>query len=1516
MPAARGASDNVSITPVAINVPSGSLSLPTASSTLLGTSSSAGPLLSGSHCTPEESRFRDAAIARAWITDHFSLSNQPDAARDSRGEARDLNSYISEASAGEDVVAAVEDPLVEAPDSAPRSDGGAAGGRDGSSSPPHKDAPGSEVLVEDLPDDNEDDDVPFPRAPPAGRPGSRFVFDPELTTPDIIYHGNNPDGSSSAPSGKSYSQAEIREAMRRTKQERSTNIKEDKLARKEDSSELYCLQLNLHHAYNAHDRVFNFTAKKKSAWLCMLQEPLTKKDGSVMSLPDKSRVFAHPGSVTAKTRAVIYTSPGLIVSPVTPFITRDLAVVTVKPNNTRKDEVIFASAYMDINNTDISPELTALVQYCAKHKIPLVCGMDSNAHHAAWGCDISNARGDMIYDSLLGRHGLAVINNGNRSTFHHPNVPDGTIIDITLANQYAQKRLSGWQVLNYDFLSDHGGIEMSYALAPRVLKETRALRKADWGRFGCLVTKYYIEHDHVTRTKWNNEGIESELGFWYDAHRAALDAVAPVTVKRSKIKSPWWNDELAALTDELEELNRRKHKDREYLPRYQRLKTALNRALKKAHKGSWRTHVEDVDSPAEMAKLTKAMNNHPQNKIGSLKKGNSYTNSPNETVKVLLREHFPGSIPLRKADAETLDEFWDASEEVEPLHWVTTELVKKAVDSFAPFKACGRDEIRPIALQNVPEFALEHLRDIITACLRTGYTPVGWRESSAIFIPKPGKTDYSNPRAFRPISLTSFLFKTTERLVYWFLEAEVLPEKPLNRSQHGFRRGCSTETALGGTVTRIEKALGHKKLVLSVFLDIQGAFDNVSLRSAEAGMRAHGFPEFINKWYMRYLRTRICYTEVNGARAACRLTRGTPQGGILSPLMWNLCFDSLLDEYTSADPVTADAYADDLHLMIVGIDLATMVSQMQIAVDKAAAWGARNGLTFSAPKTVAMLFNRNTAATLERNHFIHMDGTRVEYSSQTRYLGVIIDEKLSWTPHVQEKIKIAKRQIHQIRSGIGAIWGPNPKVMLWAYTGMIRPAITYGCMLWAQKIKHNKGLLQGLASVQRSALMMIGHFRRSTPGAGLDVLFNVPPLHRFIRDTAIKSAVRVHKDLTLTWPGEVKGVQVAHVKWARDELAHMKIDIDDVDVIRNQINWEKKFRFEKDSLEDGEPVRKDSVCIFTDGSDTEDGAGGGFVIFPTSVTDQPRIVEKHFSLGKGGDVTVFQAEVTAIARAAAYLSDNLANIPAGPLTFFSDSQAALLALNGASISSKVVNTCINNLNALGQSRTVILRWIKAHVGHEGNEWADLLAKKGASNDEGMEGYTKVRVPVPMASINLKIAKFTVQEWTNEWKNKSDCRQSRRMMTGPDKRRTKVIMRLPRGTISKIVRWATGHTFLRYHENKVDPGKVPSPLCRLCESDDETSFHLMAECPSLRHHRLSIYLQHILSKDDLGKVTDLVKFFDMKIGEYTISDLEDDVEYEPTGYEDRSPPFLTNVSSHIEAAAGAAVIGNSQINLSP
>jgi hypothetical protein len=118
--------------------------------------------------------------------------------------------------------------------------------------------------------------------------------------------------------------------------------------------------------------------------------------------------------------------------------------------------------------------------------------------------------------------------------------------------------------------------------------------------------------------------------------------------------------------------------------------------------------------------------------------------------------------------------------------------------------------IFPALLQQARGLVIPYLVRIFRACLSTGYVPAIWMQVKVVFIPKTGKKNYSGPRDYRPISVTSFLLKTMERLVDRYLRDEALALAPLHPNQNAYQAVKSVETAVHQLVVRVEKALDTK----------------------------------------------------------------------------------------------------------------------------------------------------------------------------------------------------------------------------------------------------------------------------------------------------------------------------------------------------------------------------------------------------------------------------------------------------------------------------------------------------------------------------------------------------------------------------------------------------------------------------------------------------------------------------------------------------------------------------------
>lgn len=93
------------------------------------------------------------------------------------------------------------------------------------------------------------------------------------------------------------------------------------------------------------------------------------------------------------------------------------------------------------------------------------------------------------------------------------------------------------------------------------------------------------------------------------------------------------------------------------------------------------------------------------------------------------------------------------------------DIVSWAIDSFEPYRYAGLDGIIPKMLHISKESIIPIFIKLYIDCLKLTYIPDSWRKFVVVFILKPGKIGHSTIKDFRPISLTSILLKTLERLL-------------------------------------------------------------------------------------------------------------------------------------------------------------------------------------------------------------------------------------------------------------------------------------------------------------------------------------------------------------------------------------------------------------------------------------------------------------------------------------------------------------------------------------------------------------------------------------------------------------------------------------------------------------------------------------------------------------------------------------------------------------------------------
>src|SRR5690606_30824705 len=226
--------------------------------------------------------------------------------------------------------------------------------------------------------------------------------------------------------------------------------------------------------------------------------------------------------------------------------------------------------------------------------------------------------------------------------------------------------------------------------------------------------------------------------------------------------------------------------------------------------------------------------------------------------------------------------------------------------------------------------------------------------------------------------------------------------------------------------------------------------------------------------------------------------------GVLSPLLWCLVADEIIKTLNGMGAFTI-GYADDIAVIIEGRYPDTVSELMQAAVSTLENWCLEKELSINPLKAEVMAFTR--LRRLEGLNTPSMFGASLKKVSTVKYLGVVLDEKLTWNAHVDRLVKRAKSSLIYCSRAIGKTWGLSPKIAHWLYTAVIRPIITYASIVWWDKTRQLT-TQRKLARIQRTGLLFITGAMKTTPTAAMETLLGIPPLHMEVERSAWLTAIR------------------------------------------------------------------------------------------------------------------------------------------------------------------------------------------------------------------------------------------------------------------------------------------------------------------------------------------------------------------------------------------------------------------------
>lgn len=342
---------------------------------------------------------------------------------------------------------------------------------------------------------------------------------------------------------------------------------------------------------------------------------------------------------------------------------------------------------------------------------------------------------------------------------------------------------------------------------------------------------------------------------------------------------------------------------------------------------------------------------------------------------------------------------------------VTESEVGKIISSIKT-SAKGHDGISIEMLEHTLSCTLPVITAIVNKSIMTQTYPESFK--TALVRPIPKSSNIKDYKDLRPISVLPVLSKVIERVVQKQVLKYLANEKIIPKIQSGFRRGHGTETALLKVTDDLITASDEKQPSILVLLDFSRAFDCINVELLVAKLKFYGFSSNTCKWFQSFLCGRQQYVSTvnnNGdilTSSLSEVNRGTPQGSILSPMLFTL--------YTADMPnnlkyCQCHLYADDtqIYCNINLADVSLGVSKINEDLNTVFEWAKNNCLVLNPQKSKCIVVGTKNQIqmVLNRNPIIKIDNKTVPFIKESKNLGVIFDGELKFESHILDKVRCA-----------------------------------------------------------------------------------------------------------------------------------------------------------------------------------------------------------------------------------------------------------------------------------------------------------------------------------------------------------------------------------------------------------------------------------------------------------------------------------------------------------------------------
>ncbi len=366
---------------------------------------------------------------------------------------------------------------------------------------------------------------------------------------------------------------------------------------------------------------------------------------------------------------------------------------------------------------------------------------------------------------------------------------------------------------------------------------------------------------------------------------------------------------------------------------------------------------------------------------------------------------------------------------------VTEEELDNAVKSLKPKMCSGHDNV-PLKLI---KYGLTPLKKYVLELMRQAMKsiPLSWKTALIVPLHKAGpKTSVEN---YRPISNLASMSKVFEKIVLAKLD-----QKHPNiegQSQHGFRKGRGTHTALLELQHELASALDRSLLVSAYSIDMSAASD---LIRPSVFHESSGLCDPLLNVTMDFLSGRNFKVRVGDSLSTKRdLNVGCLQDSILGPKLFNIYCKNIATAIPSDAKIVI--YADDSYVVNVDKDFSALQIKTRHCIESHTNALRSIGMVVNTNKTELLFLSRDKLFR-DKELVLSFEGSSIVSQPHIKALGTIISRDLSWAKHINHAIAKSNHTIKRIK--FLSKW-LDKKDLLQLVTTQYFPIVFYSAPLWA-----------------------------------------------------------------------------------------------------------------------------------------------------------------------------------------------------------------------------------------------------------------------------------------------------------------------------------------------------------------------------------------------------------------------------------------------------------------------------------